>query len=259
MINNICNYTPRTDLIIEKLLPLYEEGRCILVLSDRRNHLLDIENGLKKHDIESGYYVGGMKPQGLRDAQEKNVILGTFSMASEGMDIPKLNTMILASPKSDIVQSVGRILRQKKEIRKFTPLIIDIDQISVFGAPGNPSSKVKARRLKLKDPRIRKKYLATLKKLYKIHKIVEKVVELNGAPVEYPITTDTARKYEEIDRIRVECMKHSEKKCRKFKTGKIPWSPEVTMKLRIIELWTLVAKRLRGCKVNSRTIIRKKI
>jgi len=133
MINNICNFTHRTELIIEKLLPLYMEGRCILVLSDRRNHLLDIENGLKKHDIECGYYVGGMKPQGLRDAQEKNVILGTFSMASEGMDIPKLNTMILASPKSDIVQSVGRILRQKKEIRKFTPLIVDIqDEFATF-------------------------------------------------------------------------------------------------------------------------------
>ena len=74
-----------------------------------------------------------MKPQALRDAQEKNIILGTFSMASEGMDIPKLNTMILASPKSDIVQSVGRILRQKKETRKFTPLIIDInDEFSLF-------------------------------------------------------------------------------------------------------------------------------
>ena len=41
---------------------------------DLANHLLDIETGLKKHDIECGYYVGGMKPQGLRDAQEKNVI-----------------------------------------------------------------------------------------------------------------------------------------------------------------------------------------
>ena len=133
MINNICSYEPRTALIIEQLLPLYEEGRCILILSDRRNHLLDIEISLKKYDIECGYYVGGMKPQGLRDAQEKNVILGTFSMASEGMDIPKLNTMILASPKSDIVQSVGRILRQKKEIRKFVPLIIDIcDEFSTF-------------------------------------------------------------------------------------------------------------------------------
>ena len=30
------------------------------------------------------------------------------------------------------------------------------------------------------------------------------------------------------------------------------------MKLRSIELWTLVSKRLRGCKVSSRTILRKK-
>ena len=53
-------------------------------------------------------------------------------------------------------------------------------------------------------------------------------------------------------------MKYAEKKCRKFKTSKIPWSLEVTMKLRSIELWTLVSKRLRGCKVNARTILRKK-
>ena len=133
MINNICNHIPRTELIIKTLVPLYEEERCILILSDRRNHLLEIEILLKKYNIECGYYVGGMKPQALRDAQEKNVILGTFSMASEGMDIPKLNTIILASPKSDIVQSVGRILRQKKEVRKFQPLIIDInDDFSLF-------------------------------------------------------------------------------------------------------------------------------
>ncbi len=38
-------------------------------------------------------------------------------MASEGMDIPKLNTIILGSPKSDIVQSVGRILRQNNKYK----------------------------------------------------------------------------------------------------------------------------------------------
>ena len=54
-------------------------------------------------------------------------------MASEGMDIPKLNTIILASPKSDIVQSIGWILRQKKENRIKHPYIIDIkDDISIF-------------------------------------------------------------------------------------------------------------------------------
>jgi superfamily II DNA or RNA helicase len=44
-------------------------------------------------------------------------------MASEGMDIPALNTVNLCSPKSDIEQSVGRILRKKHAI---SPLVIDV-------------------------------------------------------------------------------------------------------------------------------------
>lgn len=52
---------------------------------------------------------------------------------SEGMDIPKLNTIILASPKTDVEQSVGRILRQKKKDREKNPLIVDIvDKFSTF-------------------------------------------------------------------------------------------------------------------------------
>jgi predicted helicase len=54
-------------------------------------------------------------------------------MASEGMDIPKLDTIILSTPKSDIIQSVGRILRKKPEDRIYIPLIIDInDNFSMF-------------------------------------------------------------------------------------------------------------------------------
>ena len=58
----------------------------------------------------------GMKPNELRDSQEKDIILGTFSMAAEGMDIPKLNTIILSSPKSDVVQAVGRILKKNQKL-----------------------------------------------------------------------------------------------------------------------------------------------
>jgi superfamily II DNA or RNA helicase len=131
MINNICSHKPRTDVILNYVKKYQKVGRDILILSDRREHLQYIHDNLQP--IDSGFYVGGMKPQELRDSQTKQVILGTFSMASEGMDIPKLNTIILASPKSDIVQSVGRILRQKKESRLFHPLIIDInDSMNAF-------------------------------------------------------------------------------------------------------------------------------
>ena len=131
MINNICDYIPRSELITSLIQQYQKEGRNILILSDRRGHLDLLYKMLKGYS--RGFYVGGMKPDELRDSQEKDIILATFSMASEGMDIPKLNTVILASPKSDVEQSVGRVFRQKACDRKFHPLIVDIqDTFSFF-------------------------------------------------------------------------------------------------------------------------------
>ena len=131
MINNICNYLPRTELIKDIIIKHHSEGRNILILSDRREHLNLLFNLLKGYSV--GFYVGGMKPDELRDSQGKDILLATFSMASEGMDIPKLNTVILSSPKSDVEQSVGRVFRQKACDRNFHPLIIDIqDTFSLF-------------------------------------------------------------------------------------------------------------------------------
>ena len=40
MINNVANYLPRTDLILETTKKVMEEeGRKMLILSDRRDHL----------------------------------------------------------------------------------------------------------------------------------------------------------------------------------------------------------------------------
>lgn len=43
-------------------------------------------------------------------------------MAAEALDIKTLSTLIMASPKTDITQSVGRILRTKHQ----SPIILDI-------------------------------------------------------------------------------------------------------------------------------------
>ena len=127
IINNVCAHKPRTELILGLTKKYYEMGRQLIILSDRRSHLDIMLEWLTQQGIPSGLYVGGMKPFDLHESQEKDVILGTYSMAAEGMDIPKLNTIILASPKSDVVQSVGRIMREKANVRKFHPLIIDIN------------------------------------------------------------------------------------------------------------------------------------
>ena len=131
MINNICDCFQRSEMIRDIIKKYNKEGRCILILSDRRGHLDMLYKMLNGYS--RGFYVGGMKPDELRDSQEKDILLATYSMASEGMDIPKLNTVILASPKSDVEQSVGRIFRQKECDRKFHPIIIDIqDTFSFF-------------------------------------------------------------------------------------------------------------------------------
>jgi superfamily II DNA or RNA helicase len=128
MINNIAEYTPRTNAILEWVLPyMADPARKLLILSDRREHLMAFEGGFKAGGIDSvGYYVGGMKQKDLDASAEKRVILGTFAMASEGMNIPTLNMVLLATPKSNIEQSVGRILRQKKEDRVVQPMILDV-------------------------------------------------------------------------------------------------------------------------------------
>lgn len=136
MINNICDYLPRVEYIVDYVVKLLEEEkeRRVLVLSDRRNHLPMFKEVFDKAGYtSSGYYFGGMKTDDLKVSEGKQIILGTYAMISEGFDVKGLDTLVLASPKSDIVQSVGRILREKPEARKHIPIVIDVvDNFSMF-------------------------------------------------------------------------------------------------------------------------------
>ena len=135
MINNITLHIPRLQVLISEIKKCLDDGRKILVLSDRRDHLKNIKEELDKLEgYTSGFYLGGMKQKELQETEKANVILGTFSMASEGFDCKyPLNTIFLASPKSNIEQAVGRILRQEAQYRTHIPLIVDIsDEFSLF-------------------------------------------------------------------------------------------------------------------------------
>ena len=110
-----------------------QKFRKVLILSNRINHLKLIDELLQKKDKRwqdlIGYYIGGMKDEDLKKSESKKIILATFSMAAEALDIKSLTSLFLASPKTDIIQAVGRILREKHR----NPLIIDlIDNHEVF-------------------------------------------------------------------------------------------------------------------------------
>ena len=103
-----------------------------LILSHNLNVLHYIYNKIVCKNIASvGYYVGGMKESELKKSATKQVVLASFSMASEALDIPTLNAEFLITPKTDIVQCVGRILRAKH--KSSNPIIYDIkDAHDVF-------------------------------------------------------------------------------------------------------------------------------
>jgi superfamily II DNA or RNA helicase len=99
-----------------------------LILSHNLNVLHYIYNKIVCKNIASvGYYVGGMKDIELKKSATKQVVLASFSMASEALDIPTLNAEFLISPKTDIVQCVGRILRAKHALSN--PVIYDIKDV----------------------------------------------------------------------------------------------------------------------------------
>jgi superfamily II DNA or RNA helicase len=134
MINNIASFMPRTHFIVAKIVEcIRENNRQVLILSDRKEQLRDIERAMAEKGIEIGYYIGGMKQSALELSTKKLAILATYQMAAEGLDIATIDTIVLATPKTDIEQAVGRIRPKTGDSERNTPLVIDIvDEFSIF-------------------------------------------------------------------------------------------------------------------------------
>lgn len=142
MTTNLCKIVARNKLIVNIITHIRrtEPERKILILSGRKNNLenikKDVDMKIKKDiqhkiieedEITSCYYTGDTKPADRQIAENMgDIIFATYEMAHEGLDIKHLNTVILASPKKDIVQAVGRIMRKVLEVGDVRPLIIDI-------------------------------------------------------------------------------------------------------------------------------------
>ena len=121
--NLLCNMFKRNDLLVSIIKHLVVAGHKILLLSDRRAHCELLNNRLNSVGINGALYMGGMKAYELEQSKTKNVLLGTYSLAREGLDVPTLDALILATPRSDVVQACGRVLR---ETTKMSPVIVDV-------------------------------------------------------------------------------------------------------------------------------------
>lgn len=136
MISKLCSFGPRCEFILKVLVRVIADAKAknqrmqVMMLAHNKNILKYMYDAITHRNIGTvGYYVGGMKEKDLKASESKEIIIATYAMAEEALDIKTLTTLFMMTPKTDITQAVGRILRVKHD----NPLVIDfIDTHGLF-------------------------------------------------------------------------------------------------------------------------------
>ena len=128
MVNKLTGCEDRTKWLCGIIDDVMDTDRQMLVLSDRVQHCEDLLAGLTPELKEKACILSTAVKADVRTeyCKTKAILIATYSMCKEGFDVPTLNTLMMATPRPDIDQIVGRILRVEKKGRVVHPLIVDI-------------------------------------------------------------------------------------------------------------------------------------
>ncbi len=138
LINYLAEHPARNEMITLNIQELACKGHSIILLSDRVEHLNIIYNMLAKPFKEYAVILHGKVKKADRElaleemrTKKKLILLATYQLAKEGLDLPCLDRLLFATPVKDyaiVVQSVGRIARVCEG--KGTPVVYDyVDDI----------------------------------------------------------------------------------------------------------------------------------
>ena len=139
LIKDLTSNTKRNEKIAEDIKALInsDETVRILVLSDRVEHLSTLREMLSGYKVRHLMALSNSKKareerrQALKDLNDGkiNVVLATYALAKEGLDVPNLNYVVFASPQKDettVTQSAGRVGR-KAEGKEYGVVIDYVD------------------------------------------------------------------------------------------------------------------------------------
>ena len=144
LIKDLTSDTKRNEKIAEDIKALInsDETVRILVLSDRVEHLSTLREMLLGYKVRQLMALSNSKKsreerrQVLKDLNDGNinVALATYAIAKEGLDVPKLNYVVFASPQKDettVTQSVGRVGR-KADGKEYGTVIDYVDDFGML-------------------------------------------------------------------------------------------------------------------------------
>jgi superfamily II DNA or RNA helicase len=140
MIGYLCDNKSRNDTICNCIVT--ERDKPSLILSDRLGHLETLMSMLPADMREDAVMVSGKmttkkgkaeREQAIADMRSgaKKYLFATYSLAKEGLDVPRLERLYMVTPQKDyavITQAIGRIARTHKG--KEDPVVYDfVDDI----------------------------------------------------------------------------------------------------------------------------------
>lgn len=129
------SHKARTEMIAKDVVAAVRKGRYPLVLSERltllRELSLIVERMLKEESLDKtqGFFIGGKTKEERSLASNCDIIYATTQLAKEGIDIPRLDTLLMITPCSDPEQAIGRVVR--KHPNKKQPMVVDYVDLSI--------------------------------------------------------------------------------------------------------------------------------
>ena len=229
-----CPRTKFRDDLIDQLSKWREAGDKLIVCLDANENIYSKSIGKALTNLE-----------GLAMKE----VVGTFTGRRVGPTYFRGSTPIDGIwATSDISISNACIMPTGYGIGDHRLFIIDFNTTDIIGF--NPPTVVRptARRLITKLPGVATKYIDALKKQIHIHRLIERAGHLERSNVsEERYIAGLIRLDEEL----TQYMRYAEKKCRKIKSGRIPFSPEASMWIKRTQVYRSLLKYHAG-KIRNR-------
>jgi superfamily II DNA or RNA helicase len=111
----------RVALIAAEAMKAVRAGREVLILVRLRAHAEVIAKAVRQAGGNPGVY---MPPNATAEQMRKNPRVATYGIAAKGIDFqPPPTLCIIAGPRTDVRQAVGRVLQPQAP---HTPLVVDV-------------------------------------------------------------------------------------------------------------------------------------
>ena len=127
----------RNKLLAKYLVQLTQKGRRILFLSHRVGQIKEVRDEIVKLEVSNvGVFIQSTAQKDREGVvNDSLVLLATYQICSMAVDLdPSFSTLVLGTPQADVVQAVGRIMRDAPD--KLTPMILDFVDVRIRDCVG---------------------------------------------------------------------------------------------------------------------------